>query len=89
MSTNAANCQLFLEPLCVLVEVLLIELVSPVLERLPDHGADVGVVPVAASLHDLGDQVVLPPSLLAATVGPALDLSPIVISSSPLIKPKS
>ena len=54
---------LFLESLRVLVEVLLVELVGPVEERLSDHGADAVVVPAAAGLHDLRDEVVLPPPL--------------------------
>ena len=68
MEIESGVWQLFLEPLRDLVEVLLIELVGPVQEGLPDHGADVVVVPVTASLHDLRDKVVLPPALLPATV---------------------
>ena len=70
-----------------LVEVLLGECVPPVVERLPDHGADGEVVPAAARLRDLGDEVVPPPPRHPRTLGPPPDLALIIARPPALVKP--
>ena len=71
----------------ILIKILLSEIICPVQQRLPDHRANVVVVPPAPGLDDLGDEVVLPPSLLSRTLGPSPDLSLVILGPSSLVEP--
>ena len=85
--TNTDYKKKLFELLGVLVEVLLGGLVAPVLQSLSDHRTDVHVVPGTASLHYLGDQIVLPPPLLPRTLAPPADLSLIILCPPTLVEP--
>ena len=63
------------------------ECVPPVVERLPDHGADGEVVPAAARLRDLGDEIVPPPPRHPRTLGPPPDLALVIARPPALVKP--
>ena len=76
------------ELVCALVEVLLGESVPPVVERLPDHGADGEVVPAAARPRDLGDEIVPPPPRHPRTLRPPPDLSLVIAGPPALVKPE-
>lgn len=54
----------------------------------PYHGADRGVVELDPGLDHLGDEVVLPPALLAGALGPTADLA-VVVGRAAALKNKS
>mmetsp|Transcript_34384 Transcript_34384/g.80534 ORF Transcript_34384/g.80534 Transcript_34384/m.80534 type:complete len:215 (+) Transcript_34384:586-1230(+) len=69
-----------LHPLGALLEVCFGQLVCPVEQRLAHHGADALVIVRLAVAQALGDEVLLPPSLVAADAAPPRDL-PLVLTA--------